>query len=136
MGMPFPCGIHIERSASLFTDNITGIKTSVNGLYCNLSGGENSALKVYREKGEHACSKFVLLYIAKTLDKLSANLRNQYPNLPIVYSGGVMSNKYINSILTKRPDTYFATPVFSADNAAGIALLTQRRFTENFEVSK
>lgn len=135
MNIPFPCGPKIEQYAAL-CDGKTQFtpKISVNGLTCNLSGGENAAIKVYKEHGREACSKFVLDFIASTLDKLSDNLRAVYPSLPIVYSGGVMSNKYISSVLCKRSDTYFAEPAFSADNAAGIALLTHKRFTEFFEV--
>lgn len=132
MKMPFPCGAHIERSALLHADDIKGIKISVNGLDCNLSGGENAAVKIYRELGENACAKFTLAFIAKTLDKLSHNLREIYPDMPIVYSGGVMSNKFISSILAKRNNTYFASPAYSADNAAGIALLANSRFKETF----
>ena len=45
--------------------------------------------------------------------------------LPVVYAGGVMSNKLIRPILTKgaRWRVYFSEPAFSADNAAGIAIL-------------
>jgi len=136
MKMPFPCGVHVERSANAYKEDIKGIKTSVNGLVCNLSGGENAALKIYKDYGENACSKFTLSFIAKTLDKLSDNLRTLFPGYPIVYSGGVMSNKYISGILAKRNNTFFAEPAFSADNAAGIALLACKRFNSTFEVLK
>lgn len=136
MSMPFPCGIHIERAASEYPDDIKGIKTSVSGITCNLSGGENAALKVYKESGTNACAKFTLTFIAKTLDKISSNLREIHPTLPIIYAGGVMSNKYISSVLAKRENTYFASPAFSADNAAGIALLASKRFTSTFGVTK
>lgn len=128
MGMPFPCGIHIERAAKLYPNEIKGIKVSVNGLNCNLSGGENAATKVYHELGIEACARFTLSYIAKTLDRLSENLRKEYPNMPILYSGGVMSNRFISQVLSKRADTYFASPEFSADNGAGISLLARKRF--------
>ena len=41
-------------------------------------------------------------------------------------AGGVMSNRYLQSVLAKRAESYFAAPEFSADNAAGVALLTRR----------
>lgn len=136
MNMPFPCGVHIENAALEYTDNIKSIKISVEGLNCNLSGGENSAIKVYKKYGTSACARFTLAFIEKTLDTLSKNLREKYPDLPIVYSGGVMSNKYISSCLAKRNITYFASPAFSADNAAGIALLACKRFNQAFGVNK
>jgi N6-L-threonylcarbamoyladenine synthase len=44
----------------------------------------------------------------------------------VVYAGGVMSNKFIRPILTKGAGwrVYFSEPAFSADNAAGTAILT------------
>ena len=47
-----------------------------------------------------------------------------YPELPIVFSGGVMSNSIIrNDIEAQNPNCFFATPGFSSDNAAGLAIL-------------
>ena len=50
--------------------------------------------------------------------------------LPVVYAGGVMSNKFIRPILTKGAGwkTYFSEPAFSADNAAGTAILCAMAF--------
>ena len=50
------------------------------------------------------------------------------PGIPIVYAGGVMSNRHLQEMLGERDRTYFAEPQFSADNAAGTALLCRRRF--------
>ena len=50
------------------------------------------------------------------------------PGLPIVYAGGVMSNSFLQSRLGKRKESYFAAPEFSADNAAGIALLCRKAY--------
>ena len=48
---------------------------------------------------------------------------------PVVYAGGVMSNKFIRPILTKGAGwkVYFSEPAFSADNAAGTAILCALR---------
>ena len=61
---------------------------------------------------------------------MTENLRAQYPDIPIVYAGGVMSNKRIGSRLAKYKDTYFSEPEFSSDNAAGVALLCRKRYLE------
>ncbi len=127
MGLEFPCGPAVEREAAKYTGKAFNPAVSVKGLDSNLSGGENIAKKVYSEQGSEAAARYTLDFIAKTLDKLSENLRER-ENLPILYSGGVMSNEYIKSILGKRENTYFATPAFSADNAAGIALLAREKY--------
>lgn len=128
MGLRFPGGPELERIASKAAEFNERINISVKDLNCNLSGGENTAKKIYVDQGAENAAFYTLSFIAKTLDKLSSNLRDIYPSHPILYSGGVMSNKYIKDVLKKRSNTYFAEPQFSADNAAGIALLTRERF--------
>ena len=51
-------------------------------------------------------------------------LQLQHPSLPILFSGGVASNRMLRSVLSKQYNAFFAEPEFSADNAAGIAILT------------
>jgi N6-L-threonylcarbamoyladenine synthase len=59
-------------------------------------------------------------------------VRRRYPDIPMVYAGGVMSNRRIQAMLGKRfSNTYFSEPAFSADNAAGIALLCRRALQQN-----
>jgi N6-L-threonylcarbamoyladenine synthase len=46
-----------------------------------------------------------------------------------VFAGGVMSNRIIrDKIAAKLSDVWFSEPAFSADNAAGIALLAARAY--------
>ena len=72
---------------------------------------------------------FMTLFSA-TLVAMTENALIQYPDLPIVYGGGVMSNKFISSELGKRFDAYFAKSEFSCDNAAGIARMTELKHTK------
>ena len=102
---------------------------SVKGLHCNLSGLENLAGKLYLETGDKGLtSAFVFDYVAKTLGKLTENFRAEHGSLPVLYAGGVMSNRRIKNALSRYADTYFSEPQFSADNAAGVALLTRKQF--------
>lgn len=124
MGLAFPCGREMERLASEWTGELPQVKTCVRNCVCNLSGLQNVAQALWeREKNSALVSAYMFACVAKTLQKMTAQLDERYPGLPIVYAGGVMSNHYLQSILSKRPNTYFAEPAFSADNAAGIALL-------------
>ena len=50
----------------------------------------------------------------------------QYGKLPVLFAGGVMSNTWMRKMLSERFDAYFAEPAFSADNAAGVALLCRQ----------
>jgi N6-L-threonylcarbamoyladenine synthase len=47
----------------------------------------------------------------------------KYGELPLLFSGGVSSNSILRESFEKQFGAAFAEPVFSSDNAAGIAIL-------------
>ncbi len=57
---------------------------------------------------------------------MTDSLLQTYGSLPLVYAGGVMSNTIIKNSFTEKYNAYFAPPVYSSDNAAGVAYLTYR----------
>ena len=127
MGMGFPCGKELEATAATYAGKIPAPRVCVRDGWCHFSGLENQAEKLWRETGDRALvSAYVLRFCAKTLEQLTAQLDERYPGIPVVYAGGVMSNRYLQAVLAKRAETFFAAPEFSADNAAGVALLTRR----------
>ncbi|MBR4032808.1 MAG: peptidase M22 [Clostridia bacterium] len=132
MGLGFPCGREME---SLLADrDIPTVKTriSVRGLECNLSGLENLSISLYEKTGDKATvSAFCFDFVADTLFRLTENLREAYGNIPIIYAGGVMSNKRIGARLARFENTYFSAPEFSSDNAAGIALLCRKKYIDS-----
>ena len=64
-----------------------------------------------------------------TLDGMAAALQKEYRVLPMLFAGGVMSNGIIRSALTEKYGAVFAEPAFSSDNAAGIAVLTEMKYS-------
>ncbi|MBE6679429.1 MAG: peptidase M22, partial [Ruminococcaceae bacterium] len=129
MDMPFPCGIHIENEAKKYCARIPKEKISVKDGFCNLSGLENLSAKLYKESKDKAkTSAFVLDFVSKTLFKMAEQVREKYGDMPIVFGGGVMSNKRIRKDLEALGNVYFATPELSSDNAVGIAELTRRKY--------
>ncbi|MBE6550201.1 MAG: peptidase M22 [Ruminococcaceae bacterium] len=130
MGLKFPCGAEMDKLALEFEAKLPPIKTAVKDMSCNLSGLENLTQKLYREtEDKRLVSAFAFEYIAKSLYKMTDALREKYPNIPIIYAGGVMSSVYIGERLRyKRNGVYFAKPAFSADNAAGVALLCREKY--------
>ena len=128
MGLPFPCGAAMETLADTYTGKIPSMKRSVTDGYGNLSGIENRAVQLLEQTGDTAAvSAFVLDVIAKTLVDMTNQIReSRGTGLPVVYAGGVMSNKRIRPLIQDGVGgrVYFAPPAFSADNAAGVALLT------------
>ena len=124
MGMKFPCGREME---SVCAEGDAHVKICVDELFCNLSGLENQSAKLYGETGDVGIvSNFVFEFVGKTLKKMTENLREIYPDIPIIYAGGVMSNRKIKSMLQGK-NAFFAQPEFSSDNAAGIALLCREK---------
>ena len=77
------------------------------------------------ENGENKedVAKYCIDYISSSLEAMTLNLIEKYGNLPLVFSGGVMSNSIIKSRFTDKFGAYFASSEFSSDNAAGIAIL-------------
>lgn len=132
MGLSFPCGREMEALAATSTKKPPSPRVSVKNGCCNLSGLQNLAEKLWRESGDRALvSAFVFSFLARTLERMTEALDLAHPGLPIFYAGGVMSNRYLQSRLSARGNTYFAEPVFSADNAAGIALLCRAAYEKN-----
>ena len=132
MGLAFPCGREIERLAMEFEGKLPKPRISVKNGCCNLSGLQNLAEKLWNESRDpRLVSAYVLDFIGATLCEMTAQIDAAHGALPIVYAGGVMSNQILQKRLGVRADTYFAEPQFSADNAAGTALLCRQRFLKS-----
>ena len=128
MGMTFPCGEEMERLAESVPQT-KGIKVCVDGMSCNLSGIENQSIgRLKNGTPREEVAAYVLDAVLKTLDKMSENALTLYPDLPILYAGGVMSCMRLQKALAKKYKCRFATPEFSGDNAAGTALLAKERY--------
>ena len=123
MGLRFPAGAELEKLA-LQSDKTFSPKPFVKGNDCSLSGVENKCVSMLSH-GENHCdiARFCIDYVAATLDKMARNILEEYGSLPILFAGGVMSNSIIRERFSKDFGAYFATPEFSADNAAGTAYL-------------
>ncbi len=125
MGLSFPAGADVERLALAFDGKIRPFKPSVDGTFFNVSGIENLASGIYTKTGsKEETSAFVIDAVAKTLSRVTENLLSVYPDIPILYAGGVMSC----GVLKKKLGVYsnrFATPELSSDNAVGIAYLAK-----------
>ena len=127
MGMAFPCGKELEQVAAQYDGAVPAPRICVRNGWCHFSGLENQAQKLWATSADRALvSAYVLRFCAETLVQMTAALDAREPGLPVVDAGGVMSNRYLQAVLAQRPNTYFAEPAFSADNAAGVALLCRR----------
>lgn len=123
LGLSFPAGPELERLA-LQSDAKFKIHPTMRGCDCSLSGIENQC-RAMLDKGvpKEEIARFCLLSLLAALDAMCGALLKEYGDLPVLFAGGVMSNSIIRQALTQRWGASFATPEFSADNAAGAAIL-------------
>lgn len=128
LGYAFPAGVYVSEAAAQCNEVIKP-KVSVNGLNCNLSGLQNQCEKLIEQNySESYVCKYCLSFIAHTLLKMAQNAREQYGKLPVVFVGGVMSSDIIKDIVKEKlPECYFVQPVFSSDNAIGVAAAAARK---------
>ena len=127
LGLPFPAGPALdELSQNAKATRLP--KPSMEGACCHLSGVENQCRRLLADGAQPAeVARFCLLSVESALVSMTEQLLAQYGDLPVVYAGGVMSNTLLRAALQERFNGIFAPPMYSADNAAGIAVLTAIR---------
>ena len=135
LGIHFPCGPKLEAAASLYEGKIDPCKITVREnektgmIECNLSGVENKTVKMHAEgRSNEEIAAYVFDFVGKTLLTMAKKAVEKYGEMPIVFAGGVMSNKLMRKSLSENFEAYFAEPFFSADNAAGIALFCREKY--------
>lgn len=132
MGLPFPAGPTLEALAKIYTGKIPSRKPSVDGCYIHLSGLENMALQLYKETtNKEQTAAFVFDFIGKSLEHMASAFLGTYGDMPLVFGGGVMSNSIIKNRMTNKFNAFIADPIYSADNAIGIAVLTAKKHFNN-----
>lgn len=128
LGLPFPAGKYLEELA-LKSDRKFKIKPVMKGTECCLSGIENKCRKML-ENGEKPedIALFCLKSVEAALCGMTDATLSEYGKLPLVYAGGVMSNRIIRNTIENKYGGIFAKPEFSSDNAAGIAVLAAEAY--------
>lgn len=131
LGLAFPCGRELEALASKYHGKIEKKKISVKDGSCSLSGVENMAKKIYEQtESREYTAAFVFDFICRTLCEMASQIIDKYGSMPILFAGGVMSNTLMRESISARFEAYFADAAFSADNAAGVALICRLKAIE------
>jgi len=125
LGLPFPAGKHLDiLSREAVNNDVFTVKCPE--LEFSFSGVQNKVQDYYVKCGNPCeTAAYALRCMAKAVCKATENALKQYPNTPVVFSGGVASNSLLRG-MTERFDPVFAEPRFSTDNAMGVAILTKR----------
>ena len=125
LGLPFPAGKHLDLlSREAVNKDVFTVKCPE--LEFSLSGVQNK-VQAYFDQSGSACetAAYALRCMAKAVCKATENALKQYPDTPVVFSGGVASNSLLRQ-MTAQFNPIFAQPQFSTDNAMGVAILTKR----------
>ncbi|MBR5273149.1 MAG: peptidase M22 [Clostridia bacterium] len=131
LGLDFPAGAALDRLAQQ-SDKEYKLKPFMRGCDCSFSGLENKAKDLFnKDEKKEDIAKYCFDYIKYALDGMTKAIIEKYGELPLLFSGGVMSNSIINKFITDKYNAYFAKPIFSSDNAAGIAILAAIRNENN-----
>ena len=130
LGLGFPSGPALEELAK-GSRKKNAVKIAFKGLNCCLSGVENQCRRLLSDGEEpRDIARFCIDSIGHAVLDMTTRVLEKYPGRRLVYVGGVMSNSIIRDSITKRFDAVFASPGFSTDNAAGIAVLCEKSFNK------
>lgn len=136
MGLKFPCGKELERLAFCYSGDIK-ISVTLKDCDCSISGYENKLTDMYLKTNDKPMTAmYTLKFVEKTVSKMTEKLIEKYGDLPIVYAGGVMSDRIIRSSIESRFRALFAEPELSCDNAVGVAVIGGYKYKRLTEANK
>ena len=123
--LPFPSGKHLDQlSKDAVRSDVFRVKC--NGLSFSLSGVQNKVQQYYANCSNAAeTAAYALRCISSAVYRVTENAKEQFGDLPVVFSGGVASNSLLRAQMQPLSPV-FSEPQFSTDNAMGIAVLTAR----------
>lgn len=123
LGLPFPAGKHLDPIACNYTERLR-VRASMKGANCSLSGVENKCRELMKKGApKEEITATCMAYVIAASDAMCKALIETFGDLPVVFSGGVSSNSMLRAHMSEKYGALFAEPRFSADNAAGIAVL-------------
>lgn len=129
LGLTFPCGPELEKLALRWTDKVR-VRPVTRGADCSLSGIENQCLDMIKKgRPKEEVARHCLESITAALIEMCSALLAEHGDLPVVFSGGVCADSILRDRLSGRFGAHFAAPEFSADNAAGTAILAYLAYT-------
>lgn len=123
LSLPFPCGMRLDELSREWDEPLRA-RPSFKGLDCCLSGGENQAKELLQKGMPPAMvARFTIEFVKAAIGGMTERVMAEYGEKPLLYAGGVMSNRIIRSEFEQKYGGFFASPEFSSDNASGPAIL-------------
>ena len=123
--LPFPSGKHLDQLSQSATGREV-FKVKCPELEFSLSGVQNKVAQFFEKSGDCAeTAAYALRCVANAVYAATVNAMKAYPDLPVIFSGGVASNSMLRQLLAPL-EPIFAQPQYSTDNAMGVAILAHR----------
>ncbi|MCL2195657.1 MAG: hypothetical protein FWB76_06880 [Oscillospiraceae bacterium] len=122
LGLAFPAGPALDQLAQ--RGEPQRVRASVSGMQMHLSGVENQCKKM--TDSPENIARFCLATVADAMIKIT----RAAGDLPLICAGGVCCSQVLRaSFMAAFAHAHFAAPEFSADNAAGVAILAGEGMT-------
>ncbi len=133
LGLPFPCGPHLEELAHRGqAQSLIPVNMADEDLSCHLSGAETRALCWLKagEKTPEDVAAEIYDFLSRTVARLILGAARKTGLTQALAAGGVASSPLFRELVRKRlhkldlqTEVYFGHPDYSGDNAVGTALI-------------
>ena len=123
--LPFPSGKHLDNLCTNATmDEVFRVRCD--GFEFSLSGVQNKVQQFHEKHADPTeTAAYALRCVCNAVLTATINAQKNYPGLPVIFSGGVASNRMLRNLLMPC-DPIFALPEYSTDNALGVAVLAYK----------
>ena len=125
LGLSFPAGKELDRLSTEAERNDV-FKVKCPKFSFSLSGVQNKVQQYFNACADPVeTAAYTLRCVSLAVYLATENALKEYPDLPVVFAGGVASNAMLRRI-TAPLKPIFAEPQYSTDNAMGVAILAHR----------
>lgn len=123
--LPFPSGKHLD-ALSTEAEGTDVFRVKCQCSQFSLSGVQNKVQQFYlSHPSPEETAAYALRCVAYAVYAATKQAEERYPDLSVVFSGGVASNSLLRKTLAPL-EPIFAQPQYSTDNALGVAVLAHR----------
>lgn len=122
LGLPFPAGKHLDKLSSNCNSG-EHFKVKCPEMTFSLSGVQNKVNAYSECHTAEETAAYAIYSVSHAVLQATENARKVYPDLPVVFSGGVASNSTLRRVVEPM-NPIFCEPQYSTDNAMGVAVLT------------
>lgn len=130
LGLDFPSGKYIDELSLNYHMEKIPYKFHIKNNVVNLSGLETYLYnECLNKKTKEEVSYILMKNISKMINKLLTNICEKNKFNTVLWTGGVSSSQFLrNELSLTKFKNYFARPIYSTDNALGVAYISKLKF--------